>query len=841
MFLVFWLMVLVLALLYVLNTGSTTHERIQLQNAVDAGTMSGGVWVARSMNLSALSAVSMTQVMAHIALMAAIRPTILTCWPIAIGYQQAGSALMHSVFPPTVAAGVALYTIGAVAELSFNVLRPVATKVLVPLYRPPSTNGKPGKLWLLVRGLRKIQEALRTEEGELSGVGLIAETATCLMAIDNGADAALLVEFDPDGDPQLPSMPLTKEGSKEAMLRYAKGRGSLLDVSFQDAALGEHHPFGLPGPLSSAALLLGFGGGSAGRPSGGAPVPPVKMYYESLYWYLWIPSLPTLSSVIHPRIAWGLLEAWFGGGDTMITIPKRTTRYSEAYREWKAGKKITEVQWNKLTVYSWKSRHELLGALNSQPIRFADLGVMQGRLDSLTGAVTSALEGTGAGAAANAAGNAASGALPGTGVVVEQYDKAHNVDVWFESETKIERTRWSSPSSSAFPDFTNDEVGLPSDYFLRADSHADVRDCYNPATSRSPSWLPRVSHYDPSHGLYYRAGRTFKFESSRRVPEFDEEGDPAGFRWERNSVVYCPDTQHSGTDEPIWTPSSLDFRRRVKQDNPALQIDRVDNRPSSAANYTQPARRLYRVSQWQFLGCQYEEEASVSGMLNGSLDEGSYGDAIRRLEFLSLAASFGFAGAIKVAVKAAMEEALTRVVEDKVKDMAEEHLRPLADLFPEEEEPGGGDLFEPYAPLLLQEGITSMSYAGFGGRNAHGALAAPKTFENLSALGNWLFAYAGVTVYNEVAEADHGVPMDSCILTFTQAWRCRLSPLMEQHLPLDAEPGAEQSDVSQILDVASNVLPKDVADSLRSFLDDRAVRTAIRHFLSVALVKTATH
>ncbi|MEJ2640799.1 MAG: pilus assembly protein TadG-related protein, partial [Desulfosarcinaceae bacterium] len=92
-FVVLILFVLICFIGLTINVGHRVSKKIELQNAADAAAMSGAIWIARGLNLISILNVSMTEILAFIIFLEAVKK---------------GNAALYIIYPINLAAAAAL-------------------------------------------------------------------------------------------------------------------------------------------------------------------------------------------------------------------------------------------------------------------------------------------------------------------------------------------------------------------------------------------------------------------------------------------------------------------------------------------------------------------------------------------------------------------------------------------------------------------------------------------------------------------------------------------------------------------------------------------------------------
>ncbi|MDJ0780968.1 MAG: pilus assembly protein TadG-related protein [Desulfosarcinaceae bacterium] len=103
LFVVLVLFTLICLIGLTINVGHRVSRKIELQNAADAAAISGAIWIARGLNLISILNVSLTEVLAFIIFLEAIKKGN-DMLPIVWGVNY-GIATAMTAFPPTAAAG----------------------------------------------------------------------------------------------------------------------------------------------------------------------------------------------------------------------------------------------------------------------------------------------------------------------------------------------------------------------------------------------------------------------------------------------------------------------------------------------------------------------------------------------------------------------------------------------------------------------------------------------------------------------------------------------------------------------------------------------------------------
>jgi hypothetical protein len=175
-------------LLLVMNTGSTTSGKIELQNSADATALSGAAWMARGLNIISLNNVTQTQILAIIlvirALDSSIDPAVKT---------------LRAEYPLCGLLGAFSVGCKTALDLQISILNGLQNAIAL-LPRDLAREG--GPLWVSMRALSAMSSTVETT------FPVIGEAEAIRIARGNGADVGVLIPArwtDKDGLPSLPA------------------------------------------------------------------------------------------------------------------------------------------------------------------------------------------------------------------------------------------------------------------------------------------------------------------------------------------------------------------------------------------------------------------------------------------------------------------------------------------------------------------------------------------------------------------------------------------------------------------------------------------------------------
>lgn len=184
-FVVIALFVLICFLALTINVGNRISKKVQAQNAADAAAMSGGIWIARGLNTMCILNVSMTECLALIILLEAVKK---------------GNEFVPIIMGTSIAIyAVGCYFLGAGCDPAIRLARKL---VQFPAYRI-SLNKKMEKviklMWTAMRGIRGMEEAVKL-------MGALGPLEARCIAKANGADVSMV---EPVLYPPMISLPVT--------------------------------------------------------------------------------------------------------------------------------------------------------------------------------------------------------------------------------------------------------------------------------------------------------------------------------------------------------------------------------------------------------------------------------------------------------------------------------------------------------------------------------------------------------------------------------------------------------------------------------------------------------
>ena len=781
--LVFWLIVLTVFAAYIVNAGRVTNERLQAQHAVDAAAMSGGVWMARVMNVSALCAVTSTQVMANIALLRAIKPTAEACEKVAYGYIAAGKAIQAIPYVgPFI--GIPIEAYGQAGKFYYKTLKKTE-KAVDRLTKPPPQTGRgsKGAFWHIVRGMRITQQVMKYASLPL------VEGATIFAALGNGAKMGFLIQMR-GGIPMPPIAPLSTYGSKQYMRLYCNefdlkslDTNSLFDDGEFDGP--EQHAYGLPGPGTADARMLGMWDGSATYRDGSSttwgtiwhpsdfPKPTRQFFDHEVYEIIMTGALvftPMVPHLIYIPFSMGLIEKWFPGEDApdgggyefedndpiIIEVEEVTASYDELHdAHQKDPDCVIATFWSKTRVLTRRDPAHA-DELPREPFDFGE-----------------ALED------------------------VEKYDpdepeRVGFIDAWqdpdVDGQEAMSKTKngWKPPPGDSIrfdtdppPNPDPDEPEYPKQTHFRQHQRLSRsgRDAWNDVYNPAKDAMEHTDTYDSDHPLYFRRKRKFRVQGQQGLRADEKDGRP----------IFDPDAEF-GRDrwEVVW----LDAPGGASKEEKTLY------RPSP----------LYEVTDWKFVQGRYrvekefEDDPTHDGDPDATFDEftSEVEFGVDDIPWETLITQGPFAAAVKIAVNKIIEplaEKLLVACLDKMGPIGE-----LLKLGIESHDPGSGDEddpnrdeqrrkdnFQKHAPLHFDPdktgGSAVLQYTGFAFLEGQSFSMFGALFEKSrrGILGRVRLTYASVSVYNATFDSDEADGMEDCgHLTFAQAWHSRLSPLALQ-------------------------------------------------------------
>ncbi len=793
--LVFWLIVITVFLAFIVNAGRVTNERIQVQQAADSAAMSGGVWMARCLNVSALAAVTSTQVMANIALLRSIRPTAEFCLKIAYVYIAVGQAIaaIPIVGPPI---GIPIQAYGQAAKIYYSALLKT-TKMVDKLTKPPPHRGrgKKGAFWYIVRAMRLTQLAMK-----LSSLPIV-EGASVFGAVGNGAYVGFLIQMK-GGLPFPPFAPLSAYGSKQYMREYSNS-----DELFDEDRTPnpEDHAYGLPGPGTADAAGLGFADGSATYRDGSSttwgtifhssdyPKFTRLFFDDEVYEIIMTGALvftPLFPHLIYKPFSKGLIDRWYPGEDApggsgyveeddspiYVEVEETTASYDELYdAHQKDPNCVVATFWSKVKVLTLRDPSDS-SQLPREPFDFGE------DLED-----------------------------------VEKYDpdrpnRVSFLDAWNDPDADTPEERadtkngWYPPpkGSTRFdtdpppqPDPNGPENPKQTHFreyrrlkrtggFLGGEE-SEWNDIFNPADDA----MERTDDYRPDNPIYFRRRRKFEVLAS-------SEGKGATWR-------ILPDKGRDG--RPIFHPSHEVFRGLCRDRGWTYHDDwRVrwlEAPPGENPRYYRPSP-LYEVTDWKFTQGRYkhkkelEDKSEEDGDPNASLDDfkSEMEFSFQDIPWDTLITQGPYAAAIQVATEKLIEPLIEKAVGAFLGQ-----LGPVGELLKLGlQEMGGGeedpeqtderrarDNYQKHAPLYFDPektgGSAVLQYSAFVALEGQNFSMFPTLFERKRGglLNRTYLAYACVTVYNATYDSEEAEGLEDCgHLTFAQAWYCRLSPLALQ-------------------------------------------------------------
>jgi hypothetical protein len=194
-------------LLLVVNTGSATAGKVEMQNAADATAVSGATWMARGLNVISMNNVTQTQLLAVHLLLPALNDALTEATSVAQAERVACAALTVG------AAACAAFFTAQIASMQ------TAQRVVVgPANR--TLGGRSGLLWQTMLALSQMSVVVKTT------FPLMAELESHRIAQQNGADLGVLVPAQViAGHSLLPSLP-AHEGALRADLCHPTRYGS---------------------------------------------------------------------------------------------------------------------------------------------------------------------------------------------------------------------------------------------------------------------------------------------------------------------------------------------------------------------------------------------------------------------------------------------------------------------------------------------------------------------------------------------------------------------------------------------------------------------------------------
>jgi hypothetical protein len=287
-FVVLILFVLICFIGLTINVGHRVSKKIELQNAADAAAMSGAIWIARGLNLISILNVSMTEILAFIIFLEAVKK---------------GNAALYIIYPINLAAAAALAAFPLTAAVgepwlaSLQARSSFVTDVYPQMDDAIGSHDQSGTilgtLWDLMDGIASAERAIQN----IPPVLALANAQDIGQL--NGADLTLLLP----PDFELP----------------------VIEGEFNDLCQPTKEDGGGPGYRN----FLCWEGGALSMPSSAVGLPSVP--FSKLKDYLRLLWLPVDTSPLVPPIAsiYGLLvdaaySSLCGGGSTSVTYPLST-------------------------------------------------------------------------------------------------------------------------------------------------------------------------------------------------------------------------------------------------------------------------------------------------------------------------------------------------------------------------------------------------------------------------------------------------------------------------------------------------------------------------------------
>jgi len=159
----------------VVNVGTATSEKIELQNAADATALSGAAWIARGMNVVSMNNVTQSQLLAIVLIIPALD-------------KASDAAQVTLEIEAAIACAFSFTGIGAAFCFAIELELDVMTGVIKPAITAiQGLGGRNGALWSAMQILSTISGAVQKT------FTVMAEAEAIRMAMENGATAGFLI------------------------------------------------------------------------------------------------------------------------------------------------------------------------------------------------------------------------------------------------------------------------------------------------------------------------------------------------------------------------------------------------------------------------------------------------------------------------------------------------------------------------------------------------------------------------------------------------------------------------------------------------------------------------